>query len=321
MTEVALFSLLPYPAEFAGEPFNHLRVRSHYARNLEMWTEAERLGFSAIQLGEHHFSGRSLIPSPHLLLAALAQTTSTVRLATMASQTPLHEPWRLAEETALLDHLSGGRVDVGLGGGVNPDELAAVGRDPGARAEVLRNTVDIVRRCWTERGVSDDRTAVPFGPLSIVPRPYQQPHPPLCVTTASLDTARWAGADGLDIATAALPTAEVAELLAAYRQAAETAGRAPGRTWLRRRVLVTDRDDVLAAHAGGPPTDDLVRGGPHEVAAELARQAAAVGGGLSLWADYRGVPTSVVEDTVRRIGSEVLPELRRMLAPVPSRLG
>ena len=95
-----------------------------YRETLDQACYAEELGFDSIWLSEHHFSEEGYLPSLTAMLGALAQRTSRVRLGTAVLLAPLHHPLRLAEDLAVVDQLSGGRLDVGLAPGYKPDEFA-----------------------------------------------------------------------------------------------------------------------------------------------------------------------------------------------------
>ncbi len=177
---------------------------------------AEELGFEAMWLGEHHFGpyGAGDIPNPILLGADLAARTSRIRIGQMANIAPWWHPIRLAEDLAILDNMTGGRVDVGFGRGVWPYEGPqfhphADPRKDKENRELFRETVEIVREIWTNeyfsyRGtnynfpVEDTVFSHPSYPsnpawqdgdkvtkLRVTPRPYQQPHPPMWMTVST----------------------------------------------------------------------------------------------------------------------------------------
>ena len=89
------------------------------------WQHIDRLGFEGIFFSEHHF-GLSYSPSPNLLIAAIARSTERLRLGTMGMVLPLYQPWRVLEEIGMLDHLTGGRLEIGCASGV-PQELIQIG--------------------------------------------------------------------------------------------------------------------------------------------------------------------------------------------------
>ena len=177
---------------------------------------AEELGFEAMWLGEHHFGpyGVGDLPNPILLGADLAARTSRIRIGQMANIAPWWHPIRLAEDLAILDNMTGGRVDVGFGRGIWPYEGPqfhpnADPRKDRENRELFRETVEVVRGIWTNEYFSyrgsnysfpvDDTVfshpKYPSNPawqdgdrvtkLRVTPRPYQKPHPPLWMTVST----------------------------------------------------------------------------------------------------------------------------------------
>ena len=177
---------------------------------------AEELGFEAMWLGEHHFGpyGVGDIPNPIMLGADLAARTSTIRIGQMANIVPWWHPIRLAEDLAILDNMTGGRVDVGFGRGIWPYEGPqfhpnADPRKDVENRELFRETVEIVREIWSNEyfshqgvnysfpaeGTVFSHPQYPPNPdwqdgdrvtkLRVTPRPYQKPHPPLWMTVST----------------------------------------------------------------------------------------------------------------------------------------
>ena len=177
---------------------------------------AEELGFEAMWLGEHHFGpyGVGDLPNPILLGADLAARTSRIRIGQMANIAPWWHPIRLAEDLAILDNMTGGRVEVGFGRGIWPYEGPqfhpnADPRKDKENRELFRETVEVVRGIWTNEYFSyrgsnysfpvDDTVfshpKYPSNPawqdgdrvtkLRVTPRPYQKPHPPLWMTVST----------------------------------------------------------------------------------------------------------------------------------------
>ena len=177
---------------------------------------AEALGFEAMWLGEHHFGpyGVGDVPNPILLGADLAARTSTIRIGQMANIAPWWHPIRLAEDLAILDNMTQGRIDVGFGRGIWPYEGPqfhpnADPRKDSENRELFAETVEIVREIWTSEYFSHHGTnyrlpaentvfSHPLYPpnpawqdgervtkLRVTPRPYQRPHPPLWMTVST----------------------------------------------------------------------------------------------------------------------------------------
>src|SRR5215475_8363327 len=96
-----------------------------FDKGIELWARMDALDFEGIFFSEHHF-GLSYSPSPNLLIASIARSTRRLRLGTMGMVLPLYQPWRILEEIGMLDHLTGGRLEIGCASGV-PQELIQIG--------------------------------------------------------------------------------------------------------------------------------------------------------------------------------------------------
>ena len=131
--------------------FDHLDVRTEplnktYAERIRITRAAEAAGFRGYHLAEHHGTPLGAAPSPGVFLAALAQATSSIRIGPLVYLVPLYIPLRLIEEICMLDHLSNGRLEVGLGRGVSPIEVAFFGVDPDDAMEMFIEGVDLIIR-------------------------------------------------------------------------------------------------------------------------------------------------------------------------------
>ena len=124
-----LFDIFMYTGNPDPEAFDPAQCQRTYDQYLARWAAAEQRGLEGVFFSEHHFRPFNLSPSPNLLIAAVAQRTSTLRLGVMCNVVHLHDPRRLAEECGMLDYLTGGRLEIGVGGG-NPRETVLAGLDP-----------------------------------------------------------------------------------------------------------------------------------------------------------------------------------------------
>ena len=217
----------------------------HYWReSLEEVTRAEELGFDSVWMEEHHSVTNHYWPSPLTILAGYASRTSRMMLGTDIVVAPFHHPVRLAEDVALLDVMSNGRMTLGIAIGYKPDEFALYGVDLAKRGARFEEQLAIIRGLWTEEHVSfKGRYYTVEGRLE--PKPVTRPHPPL-----------WIGGWGdLTLKRAATladnwipgPTADLRRLLAGKQSFLEhrrTAGRAdPVTEWpLTRDVIIADTD-------------------------------------------------------------------------------
>src|SRR6188768_61866 len=106
-----IFEFFGAPSEF-HDGFDASRSQRYFEAYLDLWTSAEPAGFEGIFFSEHHF-GAAYSPAPNLLIASLAARTTRLRLGTLGMVPPYHTPWQLIEEIGMLDHLTGGRLEIG----------------------------------------------------------------------------------------------------------------------------------------------------------------------------------------------------------------
>ena len=177
-----------------------------YHKWIEQVTLAEELGFDGAWFTEHHF-GRfgGMLPSPQMLIGALAQHTQRIRLGTAVVLLPMHHPLRIAEETAMLDILSDGRLQVGVGRGMGTQPFRIFGTDPDpvAAQEKLEEQIEMLVAAWTEAPFQlDGKYYQCPNPITVLPRPLQRPHPPVWVPTGRETVhSRWSGRHGFNLMT------------------------------------------------------------------------------------------------------------------------
>jgi natural product biosynthesis luciferase-like monooxygenase protein len=154
-----------------------------YAKWLEQIDAAEELGFDSLWITEHHFRPfGGMLPNPQLVLAAAAQRTRRMRLGSAVSLVPMHHPLRIAEDFAMLDLLSDGRVNFGAGRGMSAREYATFGADYASAQARLAEALDVIVRAWTEPALEWEGSHYRFHGVTLRPRPRQRPHPPVYVT-------------------------------------------------------------------------------------------------------------------------------------------
>ena len=168
-----------------------------YRETLDQAAYAEELGFDSIWLSEHHFSDEGYLPSLTAMLGALAMRTSRVRLGTAVLLAPLHHPLRLAEDLAVVDQLSGGRLDVGLAPGYKPDEFGVLGVPKAERGARTDETIEILRLAWRGERFSFAGKHFTFDDVIVAPPPVQPAGPPSWGGGSSLAAARRAARYGL----------------------------------------------------------------------------------------------------------------------------
>lgn len=170
-----------------------------YQERFKLAQRAEKAGFYAYHLAEHHGTSLSLAPSPSVFLAALAQHTSTLRLGALVYLLPLYDPYRLAQEIGMLDHLSGGRLELGLGRGANPVELGFFGLTPATAKERFDEDFRALMQ-----GLTEGRMTLMPGGATTVEAPIdlrlsQIPYPPLWYpSSAGGASLAWAASQGFN---------------------------------------------------------------------------------------------------------------------------
>ncbi|HEX7212670.1 MAG TPA: LLM class flavin-dependent oxidoreductase [Methylomirabilota bacterium] len=160
-------------------------------RELQQMVWSEQLGFDEVWLTEHHFIDYGLSVDPATLASAVASRTSRVRIGLAAAILPFHDPIRLAEQLALVDIISGGRLDVGVGRGNRPSEFTGYRIPQVESRERFDEAVQIIQRAWTEERFAYHGRFFQIPEVRVIPKPLQRPHPPLyqvCVSPDSIET-------------------------------------------------------------------------------------------------------------------------------------
>ena len=191
---------------------------------------AERMGFESVWFSEHHFRPVwSHNSAPDLTLAAVSQRTSRIRLGIGVVLAPIHHPLHIAQRMATLDILSHGRVDVGLGRTGYPYQLTPYGSDLKDTRGMWQEFADLLPRIWTEPEISHDGTYFKIPRREVLPKPLQQPHPPLWSACGSDETALLTGGLGMGGLFGSEGGPErVEQLMALYRDSLRGAPRTAG---------------------------------------------------------------------------------------------
>jgi alkanesulfonate monooxygenase SsuD/methylene tetrahydromethanopterin reductase-like flavin-dependent oxidoreductase (luciferase family) len=167
---------LPYP--LARRHFKPEVAARTYAEHLAAWEELDRLGYDGVGFNEHHCSPYGLMNSPNLLAAAAAQRTKNLKLLIYGNLLPLHEPLRLAEELAMLDCMSNGRLISGFARGI-PREYQVHNVPLADSRARFDEAFEIITRAWSEEVFSHRGQFWNYQDVSLWPRPVQQPRPPI----------------------------------------------------------------------------------------------------------------------------------------------
>jgi alkanesulfonate monooxygenase SsuD/methylene tetrahydromethanopterin reductase-like flavin-dependent oxidoreductase (luciferase family) len=156
-----------------------------YREGLGQVELAEELGYDSVWVAEHHFTNYVMLPSPLLFLTAAAQRTQTIRLGTAVLPLPFYHPLRLAEDVAMADILSEGRLTVGIGRGYQPYEFAPLGTQYEESVERFEEILDILLAAWSGKEVHYNGRYYQVEPLTVVPTPLQKPHPPIWLASST----------------------------------------------------------------------------------------------------------------------------------------
>lgn len=188
--------------------FSPVRSQDLYAAALEMSAWADEQGFDSIVVSEHHATDDGFLPAPIPMLGALVGRTRRIRLSASALLLPLYDPVKLAEDLAILDLASGGRVAVTAGLGYRPEEYAMFGQDWAGRGKRMDECLDVVLRAWSGEPFEWNGRRV-----RLTPRPLTQPRPPIWVAGMGRNAARRAARFGLPFQ----PAVDTPEVLELYR--------------------------------------------------------------------------------------------------------
>ena len=211
--------------QFFSWPERRIAIETVYQRALARIEIMDRTGYDAVWLAEHHFHSFSVCPSVHMMGVQVAARTRRLRIGTAVSLAAFYHPLRLAEEVALLDVLSGGRVNWGAGRGFDRTEFMAFGVPQEESAARFQEAVDVVLRAWTEERLTYAGRYFRCEGLEVLPKPVQKPRPPVWLAASSPDAIRRAAAGGFTIMMDPHSShREIARKRALYRTELEAAG-------------------------------------------------------------------------------------------------
>ncbi len=174
-----------------------LSQRDVWNNSSEYCLLAEKLGYESVWLLEHHFTRYGLCGSPLTFAAYLLGLTKTIRVGTAVSVVPLEHPIRLAENVAMIDQLSSGRLIFGVGRGFFMKDFAVFGVDVKKNHIMLEEWTEIMIRAWKNGKVSSDHELCKFPEVDVYPEPFTKPIPPVYVASSSPSRTEWAAKLGL----------------------------------------------------------------------------------------------------------------------------
>ncbi len=213
---------------------------------------AEELGYDAIWLAEHHFTNYGAVPSPAVLAAAIAAKTKRIKIGIAVAVLPFHDPIRVAEDYALLDVISGGRLVFGVGRGYQPHEFKGFGIPMEEARERFDESMQIIDGLWRNESFSFSGKHFKFENVKLVPRPIQKPAPQMWVAAVSPDTFVRVAKAGKPFLTSPsfTPIEKIKQGFAAYRSALVAAGHPANPTLpLQRHAYIAESKEE--AYSGG----------------------------------------------------------------------
>jgi probable F420-dependent oxidoreductase len=214
--------------------------------------QAERVGFDSFFLTEHHQEPAGYFPAPLPLAAAIAARTSTIRIGTGIAILPLYHPTRLAEDCAVIDIISKGRLILGVGQGYQEGDFAAYGLSVKDRVSLFEEGIEILRRAWTEDKIYFVGKRWTLQNVMITPKPVQKPHPPIWVAALGDEAMKRAGrlGDALLADSFQLPD-RLKRRVALYRATAEGRGRPHQVVLFREGYVAPTREEAVREYEAG----------------------------------------------------------------------
>ncbi len=231
----------PVPAD----DFSSDIAQESYETMLNQAEMADQLGWNWVSVAEHHYAPFSIAPNPMVMAAAFSQRVKTAKIALMGPDIPILNPVRVAEEFAMLDTLTGGRVIAGMMRGT-PNEYVTYNINPNESRDRFQESLKLIKMVWTEKQ--------PFGwqgrhyqfrTISIWPRPKQTPHPPIFMSGSSKDSGKFAAENKVGIGFAVTTLAAASEAASYYRSVSRDIGWEPTKDDVVYRIPfhVADTDD------------------------------------------------------------------------------
>ncbi len=188
--ELGIFSVMDFHPDCQGAAARFYREVS------ELAVAADRLGYASVWIAEHHFAPYGLCPAPPVLLAAIAQRTQRVRLGPAVCVLPFHDPVKVAEEYAVLDVVSDGRLDFGVGRGYLAHEFAGHQIDRDESQARFDEALEVIKLAWSGAAFEYEGRFYRYPRIALNTLPLQQPHPPIAIAALSPATYARVGARG-----------------------------------------------------------------------------------------------------------------------------
>jgi alkanesulfonate monooxygenase SsuD/methylene tetrahydromethanopterin reductase-like flavin-dependent oxidoreductase (luciferase family) len=282
-----------------------------YERALSRIEIMDRTGYDCVWLAEHHFNTYSVCPSINVMATHVAARTARLRIGLAVSLAAFYHPVRLAEEVAMVDVLSGGRVNWGAGRGFDRVEFEAFGVPVEESSDRFRECVDIVLAAWRHERLSWQGRFWRYQDLEVLPKPLQAPHPPVWLAATSPDSIRRAAEKGFDILQDPHAThADIGRKRALYYEVLRAHGFST-----EGRVIPTAR--LLAVGATEGEADEVARAGASWTVASYANPMKRAGPPPPHWVPgidpvERYMKEVVIRGTPERV-TDTIHELRETL--------
>jgi len=232
--------------------FDHLDasgapLRNFYEDRLKLIELYDRLGFYCYQVAEHHSTPLGMAPSPSLMMAAISQRTKRINFGPLVYTLPLYHPIRLIEEICMLDQMSGGRFQFGVGKGISPIEVRYYGLDPEKLGKMFIEAFDVLMRGLQGRTLDFDGEFYSFKNVPLVLEPLQKPHPPLWYGVGTPENTERPARAGMNIVTNT--PASVARKLVEHYWSLHPGHVASSKTGFARHIVVADTDEAALSVA------------------------------------------------------------------------
>jgi alkanesulfonate monooxygenase SsuD/methylene tetrahydromethanopterin reductase-like flavin-dependent oxidoreductase (luciferase family) len=230
---------------------NETGITQLYRDRLTLVEAYERAGMYAYHIAEHHGTPLGFAPSPSVFLSAAIQRTKTLRLGALVYLLPFYHPVRIAEEIAMLDHLSDGRIEMGVGRGVSPIEAGFYDLEPSELMAMYQESLEVVQAMYASDTFTFSGKYHKFDHIPVVLKPVQRPHPPLWYGVGNPETAEWAAANTVNAVTIGTPE-HTRAIAMRYREAWAKLGKAEADLPLigvSRHIVVAETDEEAKALA------------------------------------------------------------------------
>ncbi len=229
--------------------FDHLDcngddLSKQYEQRLKLVELYDRLGFYAYHIAEHHSTPLGMSPSPSVYMASVIQRTQRLRIGPLVYLLPLYHPLRLLEEVCMLDNLSGGRFQLGVGRGISPIELGYYGRNAKEAKDIFEETLDVLLSGFRNDTLTYKGNFHNFDAVPMSLHPFQKPHPPVWLGISSVESATFAAKSGFNIV-GLMPAAAMRSRVEAYRNAQPSGGFGGAKVGISYHVVVAP-DDATA---------------------------------------------------------------------------